>query len=145
MKSINSTKAPSAIGPYSQAVDKDGFIYISGQLPIDEETGEFAGETIAAQAKQSLVSLSPEEKKWINEKKPTVNKLTKIINSDYLANEKKELVITKNEIDSLCNTVPIGRLALPSEIANHAIFLTSDLNTYLTGQNIIIDGGYTNV
>jgi len=54
MKSINSTKAPSAIGPYSQAVDKDGFIYISGQLPIDEETGEFAGETIAAQAKQSL-------------------------------------------------------------------------------------------
>jgi len=54
MKSINSTKAPSAIGPYSQAVDKDGFIYVSGQLPIDEETGEFAGETITAQAKQSL-------------------------------------------------------------------------------------------
>jgi 2-iminobutanoate/2-iminopropanoate deaminase len=35
-------------------VDKDGFIYVSGQLPIDETTGEFAGADIAAQAKQSL-------------------------------------------------------------------------------------------
>ena len=31
MKAINSSKAPSAIGPYSQAVDKDGFIFVSGQ------------------------------------------------------------------------------------------------------------------
>ena len=54
MKAINSTKAPSAIGPYSQAVEKDGFVYVSGQLPIDETTGEFAGVDIAAQAKQSL-------------------------------------------------------------------------------------------
>jgi 2-iminobutanoate/2-iminopropanoate deaminase len=54
MKAINSTKAPGAIGPYSQAVDKDGFIYISGQLPIDETTGEFAGEDISSQTKQSL-------------------------------------------------------------------------------------------
>lgn len=54
MKSINSTKAPSAIGPYSQAVEKDGFIYISGQLPINESTGEFPGDDIASQAKQSL-------------------------------------------------------------------------------------------
>ncbi len=54
MKAINSTKAPSAIGPYSQAVEKDGFVYVSGQLPIDETTGEFAGSDIAAQAKQSL-------------------------------------------------------------------------------------------
>lgn len=57
MKAINSTKAPSAIGPYSQAVDKDGFIFVSGQLPIDENTGEFAGEDIASQAKQSLENI----------------------------------------------------------------------------------------
>ena len=42
-------------------------------------------------------------KKWINEKKPTVNKLTKIINSDYLANEKKELVKDKKQIDENIN------------------------------------------
>ena len=57
MKTINSTKAPSAIGPYSQAVDKDGFIFVSGQLPIDETTGSFAGEDIASQAKQSLQNI----------------------------------------------------------------------------------------
>ena len=57
MKAINSIKAPSAIGPYSQAVDKDGFIFVSGQLPIDETTGEFAGEDIASQAKQSLQNI----------------------------------------------------------------------------------------
>lgn len=57
MKAINSTKAPSAIGPYSQAVDKDGFIFVSGQLPIDENTGAFAGEDIASQAKQSLENI----------------------------------------------------------------------------------------
>jgi 2-iminobutanoate/2-iminopropanoate deaminase len=57
MKAINSTKAPSAIGPYSQAVDKDGFIFVSGQLPIDETTGAFAGDDIASQAKQSLQNI----------------------------------------------------------------------------------------
>ena len=54
MKAINSTKAPGAIGSYSQAVEKDGFVYVSGQLPIDQTTGEFAGEDIEAQARQSL-------------------------------------------------------------------------------------------
>jgi len=57
MKAINSTKAPSAIGPYSQAVDKDGFIFVSGQLPIDENTGEFAGDDIASQARQSMENI----------------------------------------------------------------------------------------
>ena len=38
-------------------------------------------------------------KKWINERKPTVNDLTKIINSDYIVSEKKELVKNKNQID----------------------------------------------
>ena len=45
------------IGPYSQAVDKDGFIFVSGQLPIDQNTGEFAGTDIASQAKQSMENI----------------------------------------------------------------------------------------
>jgi 2-iminobutanoate/2-iminopropanoate deaminase len=53
-KAINSNKAPGAIGPYSQAIEKDGITYVSGQLPIDQTTGEFAGSDIASQAKQSL-------------------------------------------------------------------------------------------
>ena len=51
---ISTSNAPKAIGPYSQAIEKDGFVYVSGQLPIDETTGEFAGDDIASQAKQSL-------------------------------------------------------------------------------------------
>ena len=41
-KVINSPKAPKAIGPYSQAVEVNGMIYISGQLPVDVNTGKFA-------------------------------------------------------------------------------------------------------
>ena len=57
MKAINSTKAPGAIGPYSQAVDLDGLIFISGQLPIDQNTRKFAESTIEEQAKQSLENM----------------------------------------------------------------------------------------
>ncbi len=51
---LNTTNAPSAIGPYSQAIQAGNTIYVSGQLPIDPATGTFAGEDITAQTKQSL-------------------------------------------------------------------------------------------
>jgi len=54
MKAINTNKAPSAIGPYSQAIQQGNMIFISGQLPIDVTTGEFAGEDIKSQTIQSL-------------------------------------------------------------------------------------------
>lgn len=55
MKAIATEKAPGAIGPYSQAVEtKMGLIFVSGQLPIDPATGQFAGEDIKSQTKQSL-------------------------------------------------------------------------------------------
>ncbi|SDE37939.1 RidA family protein [Sporomusa acidovorans] len=52
-KIINTDKAPSAIGPYSQAIKANGFIFVSGQLPVDPASGRFA-EGVAAQTKQSL-------------------------------------------------------------------------------------------
>jgi len=54
---IKSDKAPAAIGPYSQAIVANGTIYVSGQLPIDVNTGEFAGDTIESQTKQSLLNV----------------------------------------------------------------------------------------
>lgn len=58
MKEIISTSnAPAAIGPYSQAVKAGGMLYISGQLPIDPATGEFAASDIAGQARQSLENI----------------------------------------------------------------------------------------
>ena len=54
---LNTEKAPAAIGPYSQAVDANGIVFVSGQLPIDPATGTFAGEDIASQTRQSLTNI----------------------------------------------------------------------------------------
>ncbi len=56
-KIINTSKAPAAIGPYSQAIQTGNFLYTSGQLPVDPATGELAGDTIAAQAEQSMKNI----------------------------------------------------------------------------------------
>ncbi len=56
-KVLASQNAPAAIGPYSQAIQANGFIYVSGQLPIDPATGAFAGESIQEQTRQSLTNI----------------------------------------------------------------------------------------
>ena len=53
-QTIQTPNAPTAIGPYSQAVRAGDLLFISGQLPIDPATGAFAGEDIATQTRQSL-------------------------------------------------------------------------------------------
>ncbi len=55
-KIIASPHAPKAVGPYSQAVEAGGMLYISGQLPVDGATGTMA-EGIEAQTHQSLKNL----------------------------------------------------------------------------------------
>lgn len=57
MKAIQTTKAPAAIGPYSQAISVNGFIFASGQIPINPETGEIVEGGIEAQAHQSLTNV----------------------------------------------------------------------------------------
>lgn len=51
---ITSPQAPAAIGPYSQAIAANGFLFISGQLPIDPATGTFAEGGIKELTRQSL-------------------------------------------------------------------------------------------
>lgn len=53
---ISTTNAPAAIGPYSQAIEVNGFVYASGQIPIIPATGELA-EGIEAQTKQALTNV----------------------------------------------------------------------------------------
>ncbi|MEG1641724.1 MAG: RidA family protein [Synergistaceae bacterium] len=58
MKEVISTdKAPAAIGPYSQAIKANGFVFTSGQLPIVPATGAFPEGGVAEQAKQSLENI----------------------------------------------------------------------------------------
>lgn len=54
---ISSNEAPAAIGPYSQAIKAGNFLFVSGQLPINPSTGQFAGDDISSQTKQSLKNL----------------------------------------------------------------------------------------
>jgi len=56
MKVISTTKAPAAIGPYSQAIEINGFVYASGQIPIDPATGQFVEGGIKEQTRQSLTN-----------------------------------------------------------------------------------------
>ena len=56
MKAIQTNNAPAAIGPYSQAIEVNGFIFASGQIPIDPATGEFVEGGIKEQTRQSLLN-----------------------------------------------------------------------------------------
>ena len=56
MKTINTSAAPAAIGPYSQAIEANGFVYTSGQLPIDPATGQFPEGGVKEQTRQSLLN-----------------------------------------------------------------------------------------
>ena len=56
MKTIQTTKAPAAIGPYSQAVEANGFVFSSGQLGINPATGEFVEGDVQAQTRQALTN-----------------------------------------------------------------------------------------
>src|SRR5689334_5963898 len=59
MREIVSTdKAPGAIGPYSQAIKTGGFLFCSGQIPLDPATGEFVSNDVTEQTEQVLKNLS---------------------------------------------------------------------------------------
>ena len=53
---ITTDQAPGAIGPYSQAIQAGGFLFISGQIPLDPETGDIPAD-ITAQTRQSLANV----------------------------------------------------------------------------------------
>ena len=58
MKTINTEKAPAAIGPYTQAKTVGNLVFTSGQIPIDPATGEFVEGGVEAQATQCIKNLS---------------------------------------------------------------------------------------
>ena len=56
-KIINTSKAPAALGPYSQAVEANGTLYISGQVPVDPETGKVVEGGISEQTEQVMKNI----------------------------------------------------------------------------------------
>ncbi|MBQ3913319.1 MAG: RidA family protein [Lachnospiraceae bacterium] len=57
MKKIFTEKAPAAVGPYSQAIEANGMLYTSGQIPLDPATGTIVGDNVTEQAEQVMKNL----------------------------------------------------------------------------------------
>ena len=57
-KVINTSKAPAAIGPYSQAIEANGTLYISGQIPINPAVGKIEGLNITSQTEQVFENIN---------------------------------------------------------------------------------------
>jgi NAD(P)-dependent dehydrogenase (short-subunit alcohol dehydrogenase family) len=73
------------------------------------------------------------------------NVLVNAVSPGFVLTELTKNILSEEEIKDLASQVPIGRFAEPEEISRVVLFLASQLNTYLTGQNIVVDGGFINV
>ena len=71
------------------------------------------------------------------------NVLVNCVSPGFTLTELTETTNTKEELKIIENKIPQNRMAMPEEIAKGVLFLSSELNSYIVGQNITIDGGYT--
>lgn len=76
VKTLATTEAPAAIGPYSQATVAGGFLFTAGQIPLDPKTGEIVPGDVVEQSKQVLANLAAvlkaERCSWADVVKTTV-------------------------------------------------------------------------
>ena len=70
------------------------------------------------------------------------NVLVNAVSPGFVLTDLTKSILGAKEMEELAAQVPVQRLARPDEISRVVLFLASDLNTYMTGQNIIVDGGY---
>mgnify|MGYP006087398603 FL=1 len=73
------------------------------------------------------------------------NVLVNAVSPGFTLTELTKTTNTEEELNIIKNKIPQNRLALPEEIASGVLFLSSNLNSYIVGQNLIIDGGYTTI
>jgi len=73
------------------------------------------------------------------------NVLVNSVSPGFVLTELTKSILIEAEIEDLARQVPIGRFAEPDEISRVVLFLASSQNTYLTGQNIVVDGGFVDV
>lgn len=71
------------------------------------------------------------------------NVLVNCVSPGFTLTELTATTNTREELKIIENKIPQNRMAMPEEIAKGVLFLSSELNSYMTGQNITIDGGYT--
>jgi len=100
-----------------------------------------AGRTAYTITKSAIVGLT----KTTSIELAPYNILVNAVSPGFTLTELTKKTLPESEYNELINIIPAHRFALPEEIAKTILFLSSDWNTYITGQNIIIDGGFANV
>jgi NAD(P)-dependent dehydrogenase (short-subunit alcohol dehydrogenase family) len=73
------------------------------------------------------------------------NILVNAVSPGFVLTDLTRNILSKEEIRRLTGQIPIARMAQPSDISKTVLFLSSEHNTYIVGQNIIVDGGYVDV
>jgi 2-iminobutanoate/2-iminopropanoate deaminase len=120
-KVISTNKAPKAIGPYSQAIGVDGFLFLSGQIPIDPETGEVVENDIRLQTRTSLKNIQAilEEEGY---------SLTNIVKTTIFINDMNHFPVINEEYSQFMgehsparSTVEVSRLHKDAMIEIEAI------------------------
>jgi 3-oxoacyl-[acyl-carrier protein] reductase len=99
------------------------------------------GRTLYSLTKWGILGLT----KTLSTELADKNILVNSVAPGFTKTELTDSTNTLEELNTIKSLIPVRRFADPIEIANLVLFLSSDLNTYITGQNIVIDGGYTNV
>lgn len=71
--------------------------------------------------------------------------LVNSVSPGFILTDLTKKILKKSEIKDLKSSIPLGRLGRPKDVASVVLFLASEHNSYITGQNIIVDGGFVNI
>ena len=100
-----------------------------------------SGRTVYSMSKSALVGMT----RTLAVESAAHNVLVNCVSPGFTMTELTRSTLSDEEIQQLSNQVPMKRFANPGEISKVVMFLCSDMNSYITGENIVVDGGYTNV
>jgi 3-oxoacyl-[acyl-carrier protein] reductase len=100
-----------------------------------------AGRSVYTLTKHGLIGLT----KTLSVELAPYNVLVNAVSPGFTMTELSKATLSEADREEITGMIPIQRFAEPEEMAQVVLFLVSDLNTYLTGQNIVVDGGFVNV
>jgi len=99
----------------------------------------FEGRTPYTMSKHAIIGLS----KSLSQEYSKYGILTNSVSPGFTITDLTKSMLSEKKIRELTSRIPIERMAVPKDISNVVVFLCSKYNTYITGQNIICDGGFS--